>query len=140
MLVTRVIGTKIRRLPKTSATRPSTRGWLTSLRTDATRSLTLPTWSPWGSKIGSPISRATKTREGAVLTKSNRSRSGAGRVLAGRSSRGNFAAPRRTASWGRPGKERFTGPDGHHRGPDRQSEERRKGKEGARTGRPWRAK
>ena len=58
MLVTRVIGTKIRRRPNTSATSPSTRGWLTSERIATTRSRTLPTWSPWGSKIGSPTSRA----------------------------------------------------------------------------------
>ena len=32
MLVTRVIGTKIRRRPNTSTTSPSTRGWLTSER------------------------------------------------------------------------------------------------------------
>ena len=32
MLVTRVIGTKIRRRPNTSATMPSTRGWLLSER------------------------------------------------------------------------------------------------------------
>ncbi len=54
MLVTRVIGTKIRRRPKTSATSPSTRGWLTSERTATTRSRTLPTWSPRGSKMGRP--------------------------------------------------------------------------------------
>src|SRR5689334_19520904 len=68
MEITRVIGTKIRRRPNTSATRPSTRGWLTSERTAATRSRTLPTWSPWGSKIGRPTSRAAYTREGVVLT------------------------------------------------------------------------
>ncbi len=68
MLVTRVIGTKIRRRPKTSATIPSTRGWLTSDRMATTRSRTLPTWSPWGSKIGSPTSRAAYTRDGLVLT------------------------------------------------------------------------
>ncbi len=58
MLVTRVIGTKIRRRPKTSATMPSTRGWLASDRIVTTRSRTLPTWSPWGSKMGSPTRRA----------------------------------------------------------------------------------
>jgi hypothetical protein len=58
MLVTRVIGTKIRRRPNTSPTRPSTRGSLVSERTAATTSRTLPTWSPWGSKMGSPTSRA----------------------------------------------------------------------------------
>src|SRR5690349_17702368 len=68
MFVTRVIGTKIFRRPKTSATRPSTRGWCTSERTATTRSRTLPTWSPWGSKIGSPTSRAAYTRAGVVLT------------------------------------------------------------------------
>ena len=57
-LVTLVIGTKMRRRPKTSATMPSTRGWLDSDRRATTRSRTLATWSPWGSKIGSPISRA----------------------------------------------------------------------------------
>ena len=64
MLVTRVIGTKIRRRPNTSATRPSTRGWLVSERIATTRSRTLPTWSPWGSKIGRPTSRAAYTRPG----------------------------------------------------------------------------
>src|SRR3954447_14736123 len=64
MLVTRVIGTKIRRRPKTSATMPSTRGWLVSDRIATTRSRTFPTWSPCGSKIGSPTSRATYTRPG----------------------------------------------------------------------------
>ena len=68
MLVTRVIGTKIRRRPNTSATRPSTRGWLVSERIATTRSRTLPTWSPWGSKIGRPTRRAAKTRVGVVLT------------------------------------------------------------------------
>jgi hypothetical protein len=58
MLVTRVIGTKIRRRPNTSATMPSTRGWLTSERIATTRSRTFPTWSPWGSKMGRPTSRA----------------------------------------------------------------------------------
>ena len=67
MLVTRVIGTKIRRRPNTSATMPSTRGWWSSERTATTRSRTLPTWSPTGSKIGRPTSRATKTRAGVVL-------------------------------------------------------------------------
>src|SRR5690349_6530373 len=68
MLVTLVIGTKIRRRPNTSATRPSTRGWCTSDRTATTRSRTLPTCSPTGSKIGRPTRRAAKTRAGAVLT------------------------------------------------------------------------
>src|SRR5262245_4445805 len=74
MWVTRVIGTKIRRRPNTSATRPSTRGWLVSERIATTRSRTLPTWSPWGSKMGRPTSRAAYTRPGlpgpdwAVLT------------------------------------------------------------------------
>src|SRR4051794_20894200 len=67
MLVTLVIGTKMRRRPNTSATSPSTRGWLTSDRMATTRSRTLPTWSPWGSKIGSPTSRAAYTRDGLVL-------------------------------------------------------------------------
>src|SRR6476469_3668220 len=74
MLVTRVIGTKIRRRPKTSATSPSTRGWLASERIATTRSRTLPTWSPCGSKIGSPTSRATYTRGGLVLTWANATR------------------------------------------------------------------
>src|SRR5829696_8399179 len=68
MLVMRVIGTKILRRPNTSATMPRTRGWLVSVRSATTRSRTLATWSPWGSKIGSPTSRATKTRVGVVLT------------------------------------------------------------------------
>src|SRR6476620_1695181 len=67
MCVTRVIGTKIRRRPKTSATRPSTRGWLASDRMVTTRSRTLPTWSPWGSKIGRPTMRAAYTRVGVLL-------------------------------------------------------------------------
>src|SRR4051794_26406227 len=69
MLVTRVIGTKIRRRPNTSATMPSTRGWLASERMATTRSRTLPTWSPCGSKIGRPTRRAAYTRDGAVLTR-----------------------------------------------------------------------
>src|SRR3954468_15457299 len=69
MLVTRVMGTKIRRRPKTSATSPSTLGWLASERIATTRSRTLPTWSPWGSKIGRPTMRAAYTRDGAVLTR-----------------------------------------------------------------------
>ena len=69
MLVTLVIGTKIRRRPNTSATIPSTRGWLLSERIATTRSRTLPTWSPWGSKIGRPTRRAAYTRGGAVLTR-----------------------------------------------------------------------
>ena len=40
-VVTRVIGTKIRRRPKTSTTRPRTRGWLSSERTATTTSRTL---------------------------------------------------------------------------------------------------
>src|ERR1700749_3155372 len=68
MLVTLVIGTKMRRRPNTSATRPNPRGWETSVRSATTRSRTLPTWSPWGSKIGRPTKRAAYTREGAVLT------------------------------------------------------------------------
>src|SRR5262245_27440466 len=74
MWVTRVIGTKMRRRPNTSATSPSTRGWLVSDRIATTRSRTLPTWSPWGSKMGRPTKRATYTRPGladpdwAVLT------------------------------------------------------------------------
>ncbi len=50
---------------------PRTRGWLASERIATTRSRTLATWSPWGSKIGSPTSRAAKTREGVVLTTPN---------------------------------------------------------------------
>ena len=76
MLVTRVIGTKMRRRPNTSATMPSTRGWLTSERMATTRSRTLPTWSPCGSKIGSPTSRAAYTRDGLVLTCANATRRG----------------------------------------------------------------
>src|SRR5262245_40942499 len=74
MWVTRVIGTKMRRRPNTSPTMPSTRGWLTSDRIATTRSRTLPTWSPSGSKMGRPTSRAAYTRPGlagpdcAVLT------------------------------------------------------------------------
>src|SRR4051794_1398070 len=74
MWVTLVIGTKIRRRPNTSATSPSTRGWLVSERIATTRSRTLPTWSPCGSKMGRPTSRAAYTRPGlagpvcAVLT------------------------------------------------------------------------
>src|SRR3954453_13779250 len=64
MWVTRVIGTKIRRRPNTSATSPSTRGWLVSERIATTRSRTLPTWSPCGSKMGRPTSRAAYTRPG----------------------------------------------------------------------------
>src|SRR4249919_3267100 len=85
MLVTLVIGTKIRRRPNTSATIPSTRGWLLSERIATTRSRTLPTWSPWGSKIGRPTRRAAYTRGGAVLTPPRyrwagpRRRNGAGR-------------------------------------------------------------
>ena len=77
MWVTRVIGTKIRRRPNTSATSPSTRGWLVSERIATTRSRTLPTWSPCGSKIGRPTRRAAYTRPGfagpdwAVLTDLN---------------------------------------------------------------------
>ena len=58
----------LRRRPNTSATMPRTRGWLVSVRSATTRSRTLATWSPWGSKIGSPTRRATKTRDGVVLT------------------------------------------------------------------------
>ena len=68
MLVTRVIGAKICRRPKTSTTRPTTRGWRTSERSTTTTSRTLPTASPWGSNTGSPASRAAKTRGGVVLT------------------------------------------------------------------------
>src|SRR4051794_19223900 len=74
MWVTRVIATKIRWRPNTSATIPSTRGWLVSERIATTRSRTLPTWSPWGSKMGRPTSLAAYTRPGlagpdwAVLT------------------------------------------------------------------------
>src|SRR3954469_338612 len=74
MWVTRVIATKIRRRPNISATSPSTRGWLVSERIATTMSRTLPTWSPCGSKMGSPTSRAAYTRPGlagpgcAVLT------------------------------------------------------------------------
>src|SRR3954447_5094071 len=77
MWVTLVIGTKIRRRPNTSATSPSTRGWLVSERIATTRSRTLPTWSPCGSKMGRPTSRAAYTRPGlagpgcAVLTASH---------------------------------------------------------------------
>src|SRR5689334_4878999 len=67
-LVTRVIGTKTRLRPSTSTTRPRTRGWRPSVRRVTTTSRTLPTWSPRGSKIGNPTRRATKTREGEVLT------------------------------------------------------------------------
>src|SRR5438128_11304304 len=68
MLVTRVIGTKTRRRPGTSTTRPTARGdWRRALKT-ATTSRTRPSWSPSGSKAASPASRATKTRLGAPLT------------------------------------------------------------------------
>ena len=66
MWVTLVIGTKMRRRPKTSATSPSTRGWLVSERIATTTSRTLPTWSPSGSKIGRPTRRAAYTRPGLV--------------------------------------------------------------------------
>ena len=68
MWVTRVIGTKIERRPKTSTTRPSTRGGRSPGRSTATRSRILPTWSPAGSNTGSPDRRAAKTRVGEVLT------------------------------------------------------------------------
>ena len=58
MLVTRVIGTKIRRRPKTSATRPSTRGWLDSERTRHHEVAHLADLVPLGSKIGRPTRRA----------------------------------------------------------------------------------
>src|SRR3954454_4341972 len=93
MWVTLVIGTKIRRRPNTSATSPSTRGWLVSDRIATTRSRTFPTWSPCGSKMGRPTSRAAYTRPGlagpvwAVLTAGHatgRSPRSAGEVLGAR--------------------------------------------------------
>jgi hypothetical protein len=56
--VTRVIGTKMRRRPGTSTTRPSTRGSSGPSRRDTTTSRTRPTWSPIGSKSGVPARRA----------------------------------------------------------------------------------
>ena len=70
--VTRVIGTKIERRPNTSTTSPSTRGCRPPGRSTATRSRTLPTWSPAGSNTGRPERRAAKTREGEVLTTTER--------------------------------------------------------------------
>ena len=67
MLVTRVIGAKIWRRPKTSTTRPTTRGCRTSDRSTTMTSRTLPTWSPWGSNTGRPARRAANTRTGVVL-------------------------------------------------------------------------
>ena len=62
MVVTRSIGTKIRRLVASSTTMPSTRGGLASTRNVATRSRTLPMRSPSGPKTASPARRATKMR------------------------------------------------------------------------------
>ena len=62
MLVTRSIGTKIRRRVASSTTMPSTRGGLASTRSAATRSRTLPMRSPSGPNTARPTSRATKTR------------------------------------------------------------------------------
>jgi len=69
MDVTRVIGTKIRRRPGTSTTRPSTRGSSWPIRNETTTSRTRPTWSPAGSNSGVPARRAMKTLAGAPLTR-----------------------------------------------------------------------
>ncbi len=62
--VTRLIGTKIRRRPCTSTTRPMTRLDSPVIRTVATASRTRPTDSPFGSNTDSPANRARKTRVG----------------------------------------------------------------------------
>lgn len=46
----------------TSTTIPSSRGGLPPTRSMATRSRTRPTWSPLGSKTGTPERCETKTR------------------------------------------------------------------------------
>ena len=61
MEVTRVIGTKIRRRPGTSTTRPRTRGASWPMRSETTTSRTRPTWSPVGSNTAMPARRAMKT-------------------------------------------------------------------------------
>ena len=65
--VTRVIGTKTRRRPGTSTTRPMTRGRRREAPKVTTTSRTRPTWSPSGSKTLRLVRRPTKTRDG-VLT------------------------------------------------------------------------
>jgi hypothetical protein len=65
--VTLVIGTKTRRRPATSTTRPMTRGRLRATLNVTTTSRTRPTWSPSGSKTLSSVRRPTKARVG-VLT------------------------------------------------------------------------
>ena len=67
MEVTRVIGTKTRRRPGTSTTRPITRGSGRFGENITTTSRTRPTWSPSGSKTLSPVRRATKTRVLALM-------------------------------------------------------------------------
>ena len=67
MLVTRVIGQKMRRRGCTSTTRPSTRGAWLPCRRATTTSRTLPTWSPRGSNTAMPARRAMKTLVGAPL-------------------------------------------------------------------------
>src|SRR3712207_5560719 len=61
------------RRPKTSTTNPSTRGTRPPGRSIATRSRTRPTWSPAGSKTGSPVSRPTNTREADAVMRVPRS-------------------------------------------------------------------
>ena len=65
--VTRVIGTKTRRRPGTSTTRPMTRGCGRLAENITTTSRTRPTGSPSGSKTARPVRRATKTRGFALM-------------------------------------------------------------------------
>ncbi len=62
MLVTRVMGRKMRRRVDNSTTSPRARGGRRPTRSMTTRSRTRPTWSPVGSKTGTPARCETKIR------------------------------------------------------------------------------
>jgi len=68
IVVTLVMGTKIRRRGGTSTTSPVKRAGRLPVRITTIASRTLPIWSPLGSNTPRPLSRAKKTR-GLELTR-----------------------------------------------------------------------
>ena len=67
ILVTLVIGTKMRLRGCTSTTRPVSLGGLLPLRSTTMASRTLPSWSPLGSNTPIPAKRAKKTRVAVLV-------------------------------------------------------------------------